>query len=82
MMIVIGSLLNPTNQTLEIKKAIESCMDQGMTDKQDIYTKIVRDLNVPRPTVRRVARDLRIEMLRKIDILQARISDAERTSSK
>ena len=81
-MIVIGSLLNPTNQTLEIKKAIESCMDQGMTDKQDIYTKIVRDLNVPRPTVRRVARDLRIEMLRKIDILQARISDAERTSSK
>ena len=81
MMIVIGSLLNSTNQTLEIKKAIESCMDQGMTDKQDIYTKIVRDLNVPRPTVRRVARDLRIEMLRKIDILQARISDAERTSS-
>lgn len=80
-MIVIGSLLNSTNQTLEIKKAIESCMDQGMTDKQDIYTKIVRDLNVPRPTVRRVARDLRIEMLRKIDILQARISDAERTSS-
>jgi hypothetical protein len=67
---------------LEVKKAIESCMDQGMTDKQDIYTKIVRDLNVPRPTVRRVARDLRIEMLRKIDILQARISDAERTSSK
>lgn len=82
MMIVIGSLLNPTNQTLEVKKAIESCMDQGMTDKQDIYTKIVSDLNVPRPTVRRVARDLRIEMLRKIDILQARISDAERTSSK
>lgn len=81
-MIVIGSLLNPTNQTLEVKKAIESCMDQGMTDKQDIYTKIVSDLNVPRPTVRRVARDLRIEMLRKIDILQARISDAERTSSK
>ena len=81
-MIVVGSLLNPTNQTLEVKKAIESCMDQGMTDKQDIYTKIVRDLNVPRPTVRRVARDLRIEMLRKIDILQARISDAERTSSK
>ena len=75
-MIVIVSLLNPTNQTLEIKKAIESCMDQGMTDKQDIYTKVVHDLNVPRPTVRRVARDLRIEMLKKIDILQARISDA------
>lgn len=76
MMTVIVSLLNPTNQTLEIKKAIESCMDQGMTDKQDIYTKVVNDLNVPRPTVRRVARDLRIEMLKKIDILQARISDA------
>ena len=74
-MIVFGSLLNPTNQTLEIKKAIESCMDKGMTDKQEIYTKVVNDLNVPRPTVRRVARDLRIEMLKKIDILQASISE-------
>ncbi len=69
--------LNQTNQTVEIKKAIESCIEQGITDKQDIYTKIVTDLEVPRPTVRRVARDLRLDMLKKIDILQSRISEIE-----
>ena len=42
-----------------------------MTDKQDIYTKVVDELGVPRPTVRRVARDLRNELLEKIQILQS-----------
>jgi hypothetical protein len=42
-----------------------------MTDKQDIYTKVVDELGVPRPTVRRVARDLRTELLQKIQILQS-----------
>ena len=41
-------------------------MDKGATDKQDIYTKVVDDLGVPRPTVRRVARDLRNELLAKV----------------
>jgi len=40
-------------------------------DKQDIYTKVVDELGVPRPTVRRVARDLRNELLEKIKILQS-----------
>ena len=39
--------------------------------KQDIYTKVVDELGVPRPTVRRVARDLRNELLEKIQILQS-----------
>lgn len=59
------------NQTTVIKDAINSCMDKGVTDKKDIYQKVVDELGVPRPTVRRVARDLRNELLEKIRILQA-----------
>ena len=53
-----------------VKEAINSYLDKGVTDKQDLYTKVVNELGVPRPTVRRVARDLRNELLEKIDILQ------------
>ena len=53
-------------------------MDKGVTDKQDIYTKVVDELGVPRPTVRRVAIDLRTELLQKIQILQ---SDMPKVSS-
>lgn len=58
-------------QSKKIKECIEAYLDKGLTDKQDIYQKVVDDLNVPRPTVRRVARDLRTEYLQKIQILQA-----------
>ena len=60
-----------TNQSTVIKAAINSLLDKGVTDKQDIYTKVVDELGVPRPTVRRVARDLRNELLEKIQILQS-----------
>ncbi len=63
--------MNRTNQSTVIKEAINSYLDKGLTDKQDIYTKVVDDLGVPRPTVRRVARDLRNELLDKIKILQS-----------
>jgi hypothetical protein len=63
--------VNRTNQSSTIKQAINSCLDKGLTDKQDIYTKVVDELGVPRPTVRRVARDLRTELLQKIQILQS-----------
>ena len=64
-------LVNRTNQSTVIKEAINSCLDKGIVDKQDIYSKVVDDLGVPRPTVRRVARDLRNELLVKIKILQS-----------
>ena len=51
-------------------------LDEGVTDKQDIYSKVVDKLGVPRPTVRRVARDLRNELLTKIKVLQ---SEAQQT---
>jgi hypothetical protein len=63
--------VNRTNQSTVIKAAINSLLDKGVTDKQDIYTKVVDELGVPRPTVRRVARDLRTELLEKIQILQS-----------
>ncbi len=68
--------MNRTNQSTVIKEAINSLLDEGITDKQDIYTKVVDKLGVPRPTVRRVARDLRNELLTKIKILQ---SEAQQT---
>jgi len=63
--------VNRTNQSTVIKEAINSLLDEGITDKQDIYSKVVDNLGVPSPTVRRVARDLRNELLTKIKILQS-----------
>ena len=63
--------MNRTNQSTVIKAAINTLLDNGVRDKQDIYTKVVDELGVPRPTVRRVARDLRNELLEKISILQS-----------
>ena len=63
--------MDRTNQSTVIKAAINTLLDNGVTDKQDIYTKVVDELGVPRPTVRRVARDLRNELLEKISILQS-----------
>lgn len=58
------------NQSTVVKNAINSCIANGFTNKQDIYSQVVKDLGVPRPTVRRVARDLRNELLNKINILK------------
>ena len=63
--------MNRTNQSTVIKAAINSCLEKGLKDKQDIYTTVVSELGVPRPTVRRVARDLRNELLENIKILQS-----------
>ena len=68
--------MNRTNQSTVIKEAINSLLDEGITDKQDIYSKVVDNLGVPRPTVRRVARDLRNELLTKIKILQSESQQA------
>jgi hypothetical protein len=65
--------VNRTNQSTIIKEAINSYLYNNITDKQAIYTKVVDELGVPRPTVRRVARDLRNELLDKIKILQSEI---------
>lgn len=58
-------------QAEQIKAEINKCLDYGMTNKNEIYTKVVDSLEVPRPTVRRVARDLIIEMNHKVQILKS-----------
>ena len=68
--------MNRTNQSTVIKEAINSFLDDGITDKQDLYSKVVVKLGVPRPTVRRVARDFRNELLTKIKILQSETQQA------
>ena len=67
-------LISSNNQNARIKATINSFLDQGLTDKQIIYNMVVDELGVPRPTVRRVARDLRNELLEKINILQSTMS--------
>ncbi|MDE1845163.1 MAG: hypothetical protein KGI10_07540 [Thaumarchaeota archaeon] len=69
--------MNRTTQSTSIKQAINELLDKGFTDKQDIYSKVVEELGVPRPTVRRVARDLRNELLQKIKILQSEVPEME-----
>jgi len=60
------------NQSDKIKAIINELLDPpyNITDKQVIYTKI-QELGFPRPTVRRVAGELRNELLTKIKILQS-----------
>jgi hypothetical protein len=74
--------VNRTTQSTSIKQAINELLDKGFTDKQDIYSKVVEELGVPRPTVRRVARDLRNELLQKIKILQSEVPEIEITQGK
>jgi hypothetical protein len=74
--------VNRTTQSTSIKQAINELLDKGLTDKQDIYSKVVEELGVPRPTVRRVARDLRNELLQKIKILQSEVPEIEISQGK
>ena len=64
--------MNSKNQSTVIKEKINELLSPpfNITDKQVIYTKIT-ELGFPRPTVRRVAGELRNELLTKIKILQS-----------
>ena len=63
------------NQSDKIKAIINELLDPpyNITDKQVIYTKVQEHSTgpFPRPTVRRVAGELRNELLAKIKILQS-----------
>lgn len=67
------------NQSQQIQELIDGYLEKGMTDKNEIYTKVVDDLNVPRPTVRRVARDFRDKLQGKINILEKEYVAKKRT---
>jgi len=46
------------NQTKLIQNKILQMVHDGETDKHKIYSVVVKELNVPRPTVRRASRSL------------------------
>jgi len=73
--------MNRTNMTEAVEIAIEQKLDRGIRDKQEIYSQVVEELGVPRPTVRRIARDLRNKYLDKVRILQSDISTYPEGSS-
>lgn len=58
------------NQSTIIRQCILSYLQKGLTDKHDIIQKVVDELGVPRPTIRRVSRDLRNELVEYIKVLQ------------
>lgn len=58
-------------QTNLVKEKINELLEMGFTDKNKIISSVVNELNVPRPTVRKLARELRIEFMKKAMILQA-----------
>jgi DNA invertase Pin-like site-specific DNA recombinase len=58
------------NQKKIVKAEIIKLIQEGFVDKHQIYTKVVESLNVPRPTVRRIARELRLDLQRMLTILQ------------
>ena len=64
------------NQNALIKEIINGLLETDITDKQELYTKVVQETGYPRPTVRRVAAELRKDLLKKIKILQ---SEAQQT---
>lgn len=58
----------------QVKLRIGELIDQGLTDKTDIYSKIVEEFNMPRPTVRRIAREYRQQLVERIKILQTELT--------
>ena len=62
-------------KTRLVKTAINTCLEEGMTDKQALYTKVVDELGVPRPSVRRIAHDMRLrnELLDKVNVLRSSV---------
>ena len=62
--------MNRTNSEV-VKIAIEQKLDAGIRDKRKIISEIVEELGVSRPTVRRIARELRNKYLDKVKILQS-----------
>ncbi len=57
------------SQAAIIETVIMMYLDKGLKDKSEIFSKVVEGLGVPRPTVRRVSRDLLIKLQAYVKIL-------------
>ena len=58
------------NQKNLVKDKINDLLDNGYTNKNEIISKVSNELDVQRPTVRKLARELRIEFVKKLSILE------------
>lgn len=56
-------------QTRRIENAILNAINDGMTNKREIFTAVVKALDVPRPTVRRTSKGLLKNLRYKVEIL-------------
>ncbi len=61
--------LRKLKQQDAVKELVCKYIQSGVTDKQELYTKVVEELGVARPTVRRIAAQLRKEMTAVVLIL-------------
>ena len=60
------------SQSSDIKAEILNLLEKGKSlDKSQIYTIVMQKMNVPRPTVRRIARDVRNELQSKVNVLSS-----------
>ena len=57
------------NQTRRIESAILNAIDDGVTNKSEIFTVVVKALDVPRPSVRRTSQGLIKDLRYKVEIL-------------
>lgn len=57
-------------QSSIIETTIISYLDKGLTDKLEIFSKVVNELGVPMPTVRRVSRDLLTKFQAYVKVLE------------
>jgi hypothetical protein len=59
-------------KTSMVEEAIEKFIDEGMTDKVKIFDSVEKEFNykIPRPTIRRVARGLRMKIDEQIKTLE------------
>ena len=75
-------MIRKTTQSDIIRQVIDSCLDKGIANKDEIIKKVVEELGVPRPTVRRIVKDLAKEYHNKSLILSgANLKWLEQTES-
>ena len=63
-------MIGKTHSEQVVLDSLEYFMNLGCKDKYELFKKVVETTNVPRPTVRRIARDLRIYYQNRISFLQ------------
>lgn len=59
-----------STQAEAIEMLIEDCFTKGMENKSEIFTLVENTLKVPRPTVRRVASNLRKKYSHLVECLE------------